>query len=337
MGLPPKLLIGTARWLWTTLWQQMMAQLAPRNQSGEYIRTESTFRGWVGADTDFPPESGRYALIVGQGCPWAHRTLVVRSLKGLEQAIAVVSVSPSATSGFWVFDEPFRGCATLPELYRQAMPGYSGRCTVPVLWDGQQQRIVNNESAEIIVILNQAFNEWAAHVSLELYPEALQADIDRWNERIYHGVNNGVYRCGFAQTQGAYAQACEELFAVLDELDQHLATHRYICGDRLTLADVRLFTTLFRFDVVYYGLFKCNRRHIKDYAQLGNYLKDLYQLPGVADTCNLDVIKRDYYGNLFPLNPGGIIPLGPEIEDLNLPHGRGHLSATAAIESGNAR
>jgi putative glutathione S-transferase len=190
------------------------------------------------------------------------------------------------------------------------------------LWDEQTNTIVNNESAEIIEIFNSQFNRYAKHPNFDLYPEVLKSAIDRWNEKIYHAVNNGVYRCGFAQTQQAYDLASKELFSTLDEIDAVLTTNRYLCGDRPTLADVRLFTTLFRFDLVYYGLFKCNLRRIQDYQNLGAYLRDLYQLPGVADTCDLESVKRDYYGNLFPLNPGGIIPIGPNISDLLQPHHR---------------
>ena len=312
------------------MWQVMMSQLAPRDRQGAYVRPASQFRNSISsaADSLYPPTAGRYKLYVGLGCPWAHRTLVTRALKGLEEAIAVTLVSPSPLEGGWVFNEPEEGCRTLAELYQLAQPGYGGRATVPVLWDTETRAIVNNESAEIIVMLNSEFNDLAQHPDLNLYPEDLRAQIDAWNEKIYHAVNNGVYRCGFAQTQTAYQQACEELFTVLDEIDAALATQRYLCGDRVTLADVRLFTTLFRFDVVYYGLFKCNRRRIQDYPHLGLYLRDLYQLPGVTDTCNLEAVKQDYYGNLFPLNPGGIIPLGPEITYLSAPHGRDRSYST---------
>lgn len=324
-SLPPGLLIRLGKFVWTTLWHTMMSQLAPRSRKGDYVRPESHFRQTIDTTGAYPPAAGRYWLYVGLGCPWAHRTLVTRALKGLEAAIPVSIVSPSSDQGIWVFEQETEGCRTLPELYQLAEPGYQGRCTVPVLWDSQTKTIVNNESAEIIVILNASLNKFAAHSALDLYPPELQEDIDRWNEKIYHAVNNGVYRCGFAQTQEAYATACTELFTTLDEIDAALATQRYLCGDRLTLADVRLFTTLFRFDVVYYGLFKCNRRRIQDYTHLGAYLRDLYQLPGVADTCNLQAVKHDYYGNLFPLNPGGIIPLGPDLANLLDPHDRERL------------
>jgi glutathionyl-hydroquinone reductase len=330
MALPPALIIGTGRWIWTSMWHLMVSQLAPRNNSGEYQRPESQFRQSISLDktSPFPPASGRYILIVGEGCPWAHRTLVVRALKGLENAIAVIKVSPDANAGGWKFDAPFEGCTALPELYQKAQLKYSGRNTVPVLWDGETKSIVNNESAEILVMLNDGFNEWAKHSTLNLYPEDLRSSIDGWNEKIYHNVNNGVYRCGFAQTQAAYESACKGLFATLDELDAVLGNQRYICGDRVTLADVRLFTTLFRFDAVYFGLFKCNLRQIQSYPNLGPYLRDLYQLPGVAETCNLEAVKRDYYGNLFPLNPGQIIPLGPDAMNFSLPHHRDQRSQT---------
>ena len=325
-SLPSGLIIRTGKFIWTTMWQIMMSNLAPRSKSGEYIRPGTQFHHSIGIEPDnpYPPATGRYNLYVGLGCPWAHRTLIVRSLKGLQSAISVTIVSPSSDEGIWVLNQPESGCRTLPEVYNLAQPGYQGRCTVPVLWDKQTKTIVNNESAEIIVILNSQFNEFATNSSLDLYPEVLRQKIDTWNDKIYHAVNNGVYRCGFAQSQSAYEKACEELFTVLDEIDTNLETNRYLCGEKLTLADVRLFTTLFRFDVVYYSLFKCNLRRIQDYKNLGAYLRDLYQIPGIADTCDLESVKRDYYGNLFPLNPGGIIPCGPDITNLWQPHQRGN-------------
>ena len=327
MAIPSKLIVKTGKFVWTTMWQIMMSQLAPRNKTGEYIRPDSQFRNTISITDDvYQPAANRYRLYVGTGCPWAHRTLVTRTLKGLEDAIAVSTVYPSPDAGIWVLSETELGCNTVPELYQLACPGYKGRCTVPILWDSQTQTIVNNESAEIIEILNSEFNEFARHSNLNLYPAAQKEAIDSWNEKIYHTVNNGVYRCGFAQSQQAYETASKELFATLDEIDRVLAHKRYLCGDRITLADIRLFTTLFRFDVVYYGLFKCNLRRIADYQNLSSYLKDLYQLPGIADTCDLESIKRDYYGNLFPLNPGGIIPIGPDLANLRSPHGRDNPS-----------
>ena len=312
------------------MWQIMMSQLAPRNRTGEYIRPESQFRDRIDNESDRSYQSAaqRYRLYVGMGCPWAHRTLVTRALKGLEEAIAVSTVYPSPDAGIWVLSEPEFGCSTVPELYRLARSGYGGRCTVPILWDDKTNTIVNNESAEIIEILNSQFNDFALHPDFDLYPARLKEPIDRWNEKIYHTVNNGVYRCGFAQTQQAYDKASRELFSTLDEVDTALADTRYLCGDRPTLADVRLFTTLFRFDIGYYGLFKCNLRRIEDYKHLSAYLRDLYQLPGVAATCDLESIKRDYYGNLFPLNPGGIIPLGPDVTNLLQPHHREAIASS---------
>lgn len=323
-SLPGKLIVKTGKFVWTTMWQIMMSQLAPRNQTGEYLRPESQFRNRINTQPENPyqPAANRYRLYVGMGCPWAHRTLVTRALKGLESAIAVSIVDPSPDAGIWVLSQPELNCQTVPELYQLAATGYQGRSTVPILWDDETKTIVNNESAEIIEILNSEFNQFAQHPEFDLYPAEQKEVIDSRNEKIYHSVNNGVYRCGFAQSQQAYDLASQELFATLDELDQVLATKRYLCGDRPTLADVRLFTTLFRFDLVYYGLFKCNLRRIADYHHLSGYLRDLYQLPGVAATCDLESVKRDYYGNLFPLNPGGIIPLGPDLANLLQPHQR---------------
>lgn len=300
----------------------MMARLAPPDRSGAYVRPQSAFRASVDEEGGYPAESGRYRLLVGSGCPWAHRTLVVRALKGLEATVAVRRVVPAPTEGGWVFETPFEGHRALADLYRAAYPGYSGRSTVPVLWDDRSHRIVNNESAEIVVILNRAFDRFAARPGLDLQPEALKREIDTWNERIYTDVNDGVYRCGFSQSQRAYDEAVERLFSTLDAIDSVLTTRRYLCGDTPTLADVRLFPTLVRFDLVYHGLFKCNRYRIRDYPHLWGYLRDFYQLPGVAATCDFEAIRHDYYGNLFPLNPGGIIPVGPAMSDLDAPHDR---------------
>lgn len=321
MPLPPALLIRSARTLWKTLWKTMMGQLAPASRSGDYQRPPSQFRAAIDPAGTHPPAAHRYQLIGGRGCPWAHRTTLTLALKGLDPVISTVTVEPAAAEGCWVFPEPFAGCRTLPQLYQQVQSGYGGRATVPLLWDCDRCTIVNNESAEIIVQLNQQFAPWAT-TALDLYPPALRPTIDTWNQRIYHGFNNGVYRCGFAQTQAAYDRACADLFTLLDELDAYLGQHRYLAGATLTLADVRLFPTLFRFDSVYYSLFKCSRRRIQDYVHLGAYLRDIYQQPGVAATCDLEAIKRDYYGSLFPLNPGGIIPAGPDLTALDAPHGR---------------
>jgi len=327
-SLPPGLVVRLGKTVWTTMWQIMMSRLAPSDQTGAYTRPASEFRGTVPPESVHLPEKGRYRLIVGMGCPWAHRTLVTRALKGLEAALPLWRVSPSPHEGVWLFDNPGSEWRSLPDLYQTAQPGYPGRSTVPVLWDTHTRTIVNNESADIIKILNSAFNDLATRPELDLYPDDLQDTVERWNDRVYHAINNGVYRCGFAQTQAAYTEACTLLFKTLDDLDQHLQSHRYLCGDRLTLADVRLFTTLFRFDAVYHGLFKCDRQRLRDYPHLWPYARDLYQQPGVAATCDLDTIRRDYYGNLFPLNPGGIIPLGPDPQTWQTPHQRDSLAVS---------
>ncbi len=335
-ALPPNLIIQLGRWGWETVWRVMMSQMAPRSKDGSYVRPESAFRQIVSADAQatYPAENQRYRLFVGMSCPWAHRTLVVRALKGLETVIPVTVVSPSPEAGGWIFEQPFQptaaqSCLSLAQFYAQAQPGYRGRNTVPVLWDSQTNTIVNNESSEIIVILNGAFDTWAKHPELDLYPEELRDSIETWNGKIYSAINNGVYRCGFAQTQVAYDLVVNELFSTLDEIETVLAQQLYLCGDRLTLADVRLFTTLIRFDVAYHGIFKCDRKRIIDYPHLSGYLREIYQLPGVAETCDLDAVKRDYYGNLFPLNPGGIIPTGPDLSYLSQDPGRSHQGTPA--------
>jgi len=326
MALPPKILIKSAKFIWTSMWKVMMQNLAARDRSGAYIRPQSQFRNFISKATGNPyqPEAGRYLLFVGYGCPWAHRTLVVRALKGLADSISLVIASPSADEGIWLLEQNPENCSTLPQLYQIAQKGYDGRSTVPILWDRQTKTIVNNESAEIMMMLNSEFNDFARS-EVDFYPESLRSVIDDWNQKIYESVNNGVYRCGFAQTQYAYDRACDDLFAMLNHIELSLAHSRYLCGDRLTLADIRLFTTLFRFDAVYYSLFKCDRQRIQDYANLGGYLKDIYQLSGVAETCKLDQVKQDYYGNLFPLNPGGIIPSSANTSNLLGVHNREKL------------
>ena len=327
-GLPPGLIVQLGKTVWHTLWQIMMARLAPTDKTGAYTRPPSEFRQTIEANGPYSPATERYRLIVGVGCPWAHRTLVVRALKGLETAMPIWQVSPSPNEGRWLFEEANLEWRSLPELYQTAQVGYTGRSTVPVLWDTQTRTIVNNESADVIKILNSAFNADATRPELDLYPADLRSSIEEWNERIYHAVNNGVYRCGFARTQAAYQEACTLLFETLDAIDQHLAHQRYLCGNQLTLADVRLFTTLFRFDVVYYNLFKCDRQCIRDYPYLWPYARDIYQQPGVAATCDLATIRHEYYGNLFPLNPGGIVPLGPDPKIWETPHLREQVPTT---------
>ncbi len=306
------------------------------SNEGKFVREDARFRNWVTADGapgpsgegGFSAEPGRYHLYVSLACPWAHRTLIVRALKELEDLIDVSVVSPIMREDGWTYDRASGSTGDAlgdrefhHQLYTDDAPDYSGRVTVPVLWDKQTGRIVNNESAEIIRMFNTAFDGLTGN-SLNFYPESLRADIDRWNERIYPAVNNGVYRAGFATSQSAYEEAYRELFAELDCLDAHLADHRYLAGDALTEADIRLFTTLIRFDAVYHGHFKCNRQRLEDYEHLPGYVRDIYQLPGVADTVDFEHIKTHYYASHLNINPTGVVPLGPEI-DYSSPHGRG--------------
>lgn len=308
---------------------------------GRFERQESGFRGWVTKDgapgpdgRSFPAEPGRYHLYVSYACPWAHRTLIVRKLKKLDDIVSVSVVHPHMGDDGWTFrtdegatGDHLYGFDFLREVYQKADPHYTGRVTVPVLWDRKTETIVSNESAEIIRMFNSAFNAWG-NAGVDLYPEPLRKEIDRWNDAIYPAVNNGVYRCGFATTQEAYEEAFVELFDMLDRLEERLGVQRYLAGDRLTEADWRLFTTLVRFDPVYVGHFKCNLRRIADYPHLSNYLRELYQVPGIAETVNMEHIKQHYYGSHPTINPTGIVPVGPEI-DYDAPHNRRRLAAAA--------
>ncbi|MCJ2046589.1 glutathione S-transferase family protein [Methylobacterium sp. J-078] len=301
-----------------------------KESGGRFRRTDAKFRNWITADGapgpsgegGFPAEAGRYHLYVSLACPWAHRTLIVRALKGLEEAISVSVVDPHMGAEGWVFgDSPgatpdtVNGATRLYEVYLKNDPGFTGRVTVPVLWDKLRGLIVSNESAEIVRMLNGAFGTGQSDLyAPDLYPADLAGAIDAVNARVYDAVNNGVYKAGFATGQGAYAEAFTALFAELDALEARLDAARYLCGDRLTEADIRLFTTLVRFDAVYVGHFKCNRQRIADYPNLSNYLRDLYALPGVAGTVNLTHIKRHYYESHPTINPTGIVPLGPALD-----------------------
>lgn len=295
-----------------------------KNTGGAFVRPETQFRNWVRADgsSPFPPEAGRYHLFVSLACPWAHRTLILRKLKGLEDAIGVTVVDPLMREEGWTFPEPdpVTGSTRLHEVYTKADPTYTGRVTVPVLWDKRTGTIVSNESAEIMRMLNREFDS-IGDASLDVYPADLAEEIDRINAFVYDRVNNGVYKAGFATSQEKYEQAFDALFTALDELDKRLAGRRYLLGDEPTEADWRLFTTLVRFDAVYVGHFKCNLRRIADYPNLSGYLRDLYQVPGVADTVDFHHIKRHYYASHTMINPTGIVPKGPAL-DLDAPHGR---------------
>ena len=297
------------------------------DERGAFVRQQSAFRNWVRADgsSEFPPEAGRYHLYVSLACPWASRAVIYRQLKGLEDAIPMTIVDPVRDARGWRFfdddPDPVNGFEYLEDAYRLADPDFSDRVTVPLLWDTKTNRPVSNESSEIIRMLNSEFNEFATNPDLDLYPEAHRDVIDEINERVYNSVNNGVYRAGFATTQEAYEEAFDELFETLDWLDGLLAERRYLTGDQITEADWRLFVTLVRFDPVYVGHFKCNLRRIADYPNLSGYLRDLYQQPGIAETVNLDHIKRHYYVTHPQINPTGVVPKGPEL-DLDTPHGR---------------
>ncbi len=309
---------------------------------GRFERSESRFRDWVtrdgkpaqGRERGFPAEPGRYHLYVSLACPWAHRTLIFRKLKKLEDVISLSIVDHFMGENGWTFKErdgstgdTLYGLDYLHQLYTKADSTYSGRVTVPVLWDKKEETIVSNESSEIIRMLNGAFDEWG-DASLDFYPERLREDIDAWNDRVYGAINNGVYKSGFATTQEAYEEAFDELFGALDAVEEQLGHSRYLAGDRLTEADWRLFTTLVRFDPVYYGHFKCNLRRILDYPNLSNYTRDLYQVPGVAETVDLLHIKHHYYGSHATINPTRIVPRGPLI-DYAAPHNRDRFAKAA--------
>ena len=300
-----------------------------RTMNGEFVRRDSQFRARVTADgsSGFPAEAGRYHLYVSTSCPWAHRTLIFRKLKGLEEAISVSIVDPVIVNEGWAFGtgagcvpDTVNGFHHLHQVYSKAKPDYTGRVSVPVLWDKKTGTIVNNESSEIIRMLNGEF-EAIARSHEDYCPKALRAEIDAVNELVYTNINNGVYRTGFATTQDAYERAFGALFGALDQLESRLERSRYLVGDRTTEADWRLFPTLLRFDAVYHGHFKCNLRRIMDYPNLSNYLRDLYQVPGIAETVDMDHIKRHYYASHLHINPTGIVPKGPEL-DFTAPHDR---------------
>ncbi|MGV2989477.1 glutathione S-transferase family protein [Vibrio sp. E150_011] len=295
-----------------------------KTSGGKFVREDAGFRHWVKneAGAKFLPESGRYHLYVSLACPWAHRTLIFRALKGLEPHIDVTVVCPDMLSQGWSFGlpEPLFGFSNLYEIYTKAKSDYSGRVTVPVLWDKKTQTIVSNESSEIIRMFNSEFNELTGNTD-DYYPEKLRKSIDDWNDFIYPAINNGVYRCGFATMQDAYEEAYTELFNALDKVDEHLSQHRYIAGSQITEADWRLFTTLVRFDAVYVGHFKCNKKRIADYEHIQGYLKELYQVAGVKETTDMYHIKRHYYFSHAGINPTQIVPMGPDL-DLESLHGR---------------
>jgi len=295
---------------------------------GEFVRQDAQFRNIVTADGSgdgYRAEADRYHLYVSLACPWAHRTLIFRKLKKLEHIIGVTIVKPEMLENGWEISDqgdpgPIPGIRYLQEVYTTAQPNYSGRVTVPVLWDKHRQTIVNNESAEIIRMFNSAFDHFT-EVRTDYYPQAQREAIDAINAEVYDGINNGVYTTGFATTQQAYEKNALALFAALDNIESRLATRRYLLGDAITEADWRLFTTLIRFDSVYHGHFKANLRRIEDYPHLSGYVRDLFQQPGIADTVNFDHIKTHYYYSHDTINPSRVVPLGPDI-DYTTPHRR---------------
>ncbi|NVZ15455.1 MULTISPECIES: glutathione S-transferase family protein [unclassified Pseudomonas] len=311
---------------------------------GAFQREQAQRRNWVTADGEpgptgeggFAAEAGRYHLYVSLACPWAHRTLILRKLKGLESLIDVSVVSWLMLENGWTFDKAHGSSGDklddftfMHQRYTADTASYTGRVTVPVLWDKKRKRIVSNESAEIIRMFNSAFNELTGN-QLDFYPEAQRSTIDALNDRIYPAVNNGVYRAGFATSQKAYEAAFDDVFAELDHLEQHLGEHRYLAGEYLTEADIRLFTTAIRFDAVYYSHFKCNLRRIADYPNLSNWLRELYQWPGIAETVDFAHIKGHYYASHRTINPTGIVPKGP-LQTFEAEHDRARLSGKGIL------
>jgi putative glutathione S-transferase len=307
---------------WSTAWHPVQA----KDAKGGFVRQTSSFRHWVTPDGSpgptgeggFPAEAGRYHLYVALICPWASRTLIARALKQLEDVVSVTVLEPALTDEGWRFGndavcrpDPLNGATHLHEIYTRADPAFTGRATVPVLWDRTSQTIVNNESTDIVRMLNSGFGVLADDL-VDLYPEPLRLEIDSLNEHMYPRLNNGVYRAGFATTQAAYEEAFADVFAMLDELEDRLDGRRFLVGDHLTETDIRAFVTLVRFDAAYYGLFKCNRRRIADYPKLSTYLKRMLSIPAIAKTVNIDHIKRGYY-SIKALNPNGIVPVGPDL------------------------
>ncbi|MFZ3353268.1 MAG: glutathione S-transferase family protein [Xanthobacteraceae bacterium] len=317
------------------VWQEDVS----RTKDGHFVRPATRFRNFVTADGGpgpsgeggFKAERGRYHLYISLACPWAHRTLIFRALKKLDDVISVSITEPLYGKTGWEFGttpgttpDTANGKTTMAEVYLLADPRYTGRVSVPVLWDKTRRIIVNNESAEIIRMLNAAFDAFT-DVKTDYYPRPLRAEIDRINDLVYPNVNNGVYRAGFATGQAAYEEAARGVFAVLDQLEQVLSGQRYLVRDQITEADWRLFTTLIRFDSVYYSHFKCNLRRITDYPNMWNYLRELYQVPEIAGTVSIDQIKTHYYGSQRQVNPTGIVPIGPSL-DFDAPHDRGRFA-----------
>ncbi len=298
-----------------------------QSTAGEFVRQDDVFRNWVRADgsSDYPAAAARYHLYVSLACPWAHRTIVVRKLKRLERVIGMTVVDPIRDERGWQFPQPdpINGWAFLSEAYWATDPAYRGRVTVPVLWDTRRRRIVSNSDDDIMRMFELEFEAFG-DAGIALYPRERRAEIDALNEVLYETVNNGVYRAGFATSQASYEKAVYQIFETLDAMEERLETRRYLFGPQPLESDWRFFVTLVRFDAVYYGHFKCNLRRIAEYRNLFGYLRDLYQIDGVAETVNFDHIKRHYYYTHDDINPTRIVPVGPLV-DLNAPHGRERL------------
>ena len=291
-----------------------------KKSGGKFIRTEAQFRHFIDVDSEFTPDSGRYHLYVSLACPWAHRTLIYRSLKDLDDHISVSVVNPYMLENGWTFEENFPGTTAdhlfsqqyLYQIYLKANPNYSGRVTVPVLWDKKNQAIVSNESSEIIRMFNYSFNKLTDN-NLDFYPEKFQKKIDEINDFTYHNINNGVYKVGFATKQSVYEEELDKLFTALDQIEEMLKQNSYLLGDEILECDLRLFTTLLRFDPVYVGHFKCNKKRIIDYPNINRYLQSIKSNTKIKPTINIDHIKTHYYGSHPTINPNGIIPTGPDI------------------------
>ncbi|MFC1748650.1 glutathione S-transferase family protein [Pseudomonadota bacterium] len=306
-----------------------------KSTGGKFVRSESQFRNWImpngetgpSGEGGFAPETGRYHLYVSPACPWSHRAILFRKLKALDDVISMSVLSPNMLDHGWAFSgelnsghDDLYNASYMHELYTRAKSQYTGRVTVPVLWDKKKETIVSNESSEIVRMFNSAFNNITGNTD-DYCPESLRAEQNEINEFIYHNVNNGVYRCGFATSQQAYEEAYEQLFSALDVLEERLDTQRYLVGGQITQADWRLYVTLIRFDAVYYSHFKCNRNQLKEFHNLSNYLRELYQYPGAAETTNMAHIKQHYYYSQTSINPAQIVPKGPLL-DFNAPHNR---------------
>eukprot|EP00904_Undaria_pinnatifida_P012182 jgi/Undpi1/8094/HiC_scaffold_24.g10566.m1 len=330
-------LVKTARTGWKFIWLQMMRELAPQSPDGSYVRPNYGFRGWIGRGI-FPVEAGRYHVYVGNTCPWCHRAVLAVVLRGLAPGVTFSYMDDNpdkASRGGWAFTpeepDPVFGCNDLREVYEKCSPGFKGRCTAPVVVDRKAKKVVTNESSQIVRMLNgvsfskNGVGGEGGDGEVDLCPASLEKEIDAMNEFVYEKINNGVYRAGFATSQTAYEKACKDVFEGLARCEEILSKSRFLVGDRFTEADLRLLPTAVRFDAVYATLFKCSNKRWRDYPSLNAWLRDVYQLPGVAETIDIDGCRKSYFAQLFPLNPGGIVPIGPTAEDLGLsdPAGRG--------------